>query len=396
MLSDSTLHYAEEMTGALLGVDRLVRQEGGDQDDGLVVVNMDPGRVPTAFADFEQAESTLLDLKERAAELPEPDRRRYYDQLCASTLSLLHWRQGRLTFAEQISGFLHVPPEPVSDAELDQLQRALHTLLQEMGYDGALGPAAQAWETRNRVPPDEIAGTLQGIMDEAWDRTVERMEIPAPRSDAMQVRTVSGAAFNARCDYLQRTVELNIDPILTYQSLKHLAVHECYPGHYVQFKLRETWYHQGTAAADGLLSIVNSASSSPFEGIADNGLYVIDWATTDDDRLSALLGRYRSGLGTAAAWRLHALGWSEPDTELWLRERALIGGEGWAANRIRFIRAPQRAALIWSYWWGGLCVQPVWARQPAERRSAFLQYLYGRMHSPQTVAMFDASTSGQD
>jgi hypothetical protein len=396
MLSDSTLHYAEEMTGVLLGVDRLVRQEGGDQDDGLVVVNMDPGRIPTEFANFEQAESALQDLKRRAAELPEPDRQRYYDQLCGSTLSLLRWRQGQLTFAEQISGFLHVPPEPVSDAELDQLQRALYALLQKMGYDGSLAAAAQAWEARNRVPPDEVAGTLQEIMDEAWDRTVERMEIPAPKSDAMQVRTVSGAAFNARCDYLQRTVELNIDPILTYQSLKHLAVHECYPGHYVQFKLRETWYHQGTAAADGLLSIVNSASSSPFEGIADNGLYVIDWATTDDDRLSAMLGRYRSGLGTAAAWRLHALGWSEPDTEEWLRERALIGGEGWAANRIRFIGAPQRAALIWSYWWGGLCVQPVWERQPAEHRSAFLQYLYGRMHSPQTVAMFDASAPEQD
>ena len=108
------------------------------------------------------------------------------------------------------------------------------------------------------------------------------------------------------------------------------------------------------------------------------------------------MGRYRSGLGTAAAWRLHALGWSESDTVTWLRERALIGGEGWAANRIRFIRAPQRAALIWSYWWGGLCVHPVWERQPVERRAAFLQYLYGRMHSPQTVAMFDASERGQN
>src|SRR5947209_11128066 len=358
MLSDSTLHYAEEMTGALLGVDRLVRQEGGDQDDGLVVVNMDPGRIPTTFANFEQAASTLQDLKRRATELPEPDRRRYYDQLCGSTLSLLQWRQGRLSFAEQISGFLHVPPEPVSDTELDQMQQALHTLLQEMGYNGSLAEAAQAWEMRNRVPPDEVAGTLQGIMDEAWDRTVERMEIPAPRSDAMKVRTVSGAAFNARCDYLQRTVDLNIDPVLTRQSLKHLAVHECYPGHYVQFKLRETWYREGTAAADGLLSIVNSASSSPFEGIADNGLQVIDWEESDDDRLSGLLGRYRSGLGTAAAWRLHALGWPEAEVVAWLRARALTGGEGWAANRIKFIGAPQRAALIWSYWWGGLCVHP--------------------------------------
>jgi hypothetical protein len=396
MLSDKTLDYAEEITGVLLGVDQLVRREGGDADDGLVVVNMDPGRVPTSYASFEDAEVALSELKRRAPDLPEPDRRRYYEQLCDSTLALLQWRQGRLGFADQISGFLHVPPEPVSDTELERLQGELHSLLREMGYDGSLTAQAQAWETRNRVPPDEVAGTLQEIMDEAWDRTVQQIEIPAPKSDAMRVRTVSGVPFNARCDYLQRTVELNIDPVLTHQSLKHLAVHECYPGHYVQFKLRETWYRAGTAPADGLLSIVNSASSSPFEGIADNGLYVIDWANTNDDRLSALLGRYRSGLGTAAAWRLHALGWSESDTEYWLQERALVGGDGWAANRIRFIGAPQRAALIWSYWWGGLCVHPVWERQPVARRGEFLRYLYGRMHSPQTVAMFDTSGAGQN
>ena len=104
--------------------------------------------------------------------------------------------------------FLHVPAEPVSDAELERLQRALHSLLQEMGYDGTLAAQAQAWETRNRVAPDEVAGTLQEIMDEAWDRTVQQMEIPAPKSDAMRVRTVTGVPFNARCDYLQRTVEL--------------------------------------------------------------------------------------------------------------------------------------------------------------------------------------------
>lgn len=396
MLSDRTLDYAEDLTGMLLGVDRLVRRDGGDDDDGLVVVNMDPDRPPTPYASFEDAEAALYELKRRALDLPEPDRRKYYDQVCDSTLTLLRWRQGRLGFAEQISGFLHVPAEPVSDAELERLQRDLHARLHEMGYDGSLAEQAQAWEARHRVAPDEVAGTLQEIMDEAWDRTVQQIEIPAPKSDGMQVRTVSGVPFNARCDYLHRMVELNIDPVLTYQSLKHLAVHECYPGHYVQFKLRETWYRAGTAPADGLLSIVNSASSSPFEGIADNGLYVIDWANTEDDRLSALLGRYRSGLGTAAAWRLHALGWSESDTVAWLRERALVGGEGWAANRIRFIRAPQRAALIWSYWWGGLCVHPVWERQPVEHRGAFLRYLYGRMHSPQTVGMFDPADAGQD
>jgi hypothetical protein len=181
---------------------------------------------------------------------------------------------------------------------------------------------------------------------------------------------------------------LNTDPILTYQGLKHLTVHEAYPGHYVQFKLRETWYRDGLAPADGLLSVVNTASSSPFEGIADNGMNVLEWVETDNDRLQALLGRYRSGIGTGAAWRLHALDWSEAKVTDWLRTQSLAGGEGWVEGRMRFISAPSRAVLIWSYWWGVASVAPVYHQVPVERRPEFLHYLYGRMHSNQTVAMF--------
>jgi hypothetical protein len=204
----------------------------------------------------------------------------------------------------------------------------------------------------------------------------------------MRVTTVSGVPFNARCNYTERLVELNIDPILTRPGLKHLAIHEGYPGHYVQFKLRETWYRRGEAPADGLLSVVNTASSCTFEGIADNGLRMLDWIAGDDDRLSALLTRYRAGIGTAAAWRLHALGWPTARVADWLRENALIGGQGWVDNRMRFIMAPQRCALIWSYWWGEASVAPVWERVAPGQRPAFLRFLYGRMHSPQSVAMF--------
>jgi hypothetical protein len=157
----------------------------------------------------------------------------------------------------------------------------------------------------------------------------------------------------------------------------------------VQFKLRETWYREGTAPADGLLSIVNSASSAPFEGIASNGLHVLDWVESDDDRVADLLRKYGSALATVAAWNLHALGWPEERVCAWLAERSLLGGKEAAAHRVRFFAAPQRSVLIWSYWWGDRAVEPVWRRQPPEHRKELLRYLYGRMHSVQTVGMFD-------
>jgi len=389
MLSDKTMAYGEALTVALLGVDALYRQEPAGADEGLVVINMAAAtHRPQAFATYADAAACFEDLQRRAAALPEPDRRKYYDQVCASTLAFILWRQGRLPFAGQLAGFLHVPAAPAEDAELDAIRSQLHALLNGMGYGGYLAAQCVSWEARHRVPPDEVLGVIRELADDAWERTAQRMRLPATKSDGMRFSGVTGAAFNARCNYLQRTVELNLDPVLTRQGLKHLVVHEGYPGHYVQFKLREEGYRRGTSPADGLLSVVNTASSTPFEGIADNGLRVIDWIESDDDRVNLLLGRYRAGLGTAAAWRLHALGWPEDQVRDWLRANAFTGGEGWVANRMRFITSPGRAVLIWSYWWGDASVAPVWEATPPERHRELLDYLYSLMHSRQTVAMF--------
>jgi hypothetical protein len=387
-LSDKTLEYSKEITTALLGVDRLYRLESGDEE-GLVVVDMSAGEFqPEIFADYDEARQRWKKLRTLAEGLPEADRRKYYDQLCHSTLAFIEWRQNGLPFTEQLSSFLHVPAAPASDDQLDELCRQMRDLLNQMGYSGDLAMQFTAWENRTRVPADEVPDVLREMLNQAWDRTETRLHIPAEKSDGMKVCLVSGKAFNARCDYLRRTIELNTDPILTRSGLKHLIVHEAYPGHYVQFKLRETWYREGTAPADGLLSVVNTASSSTFEGIADNGMILLDWIETDDDRLQSLLNRYRSGIGTGAAWRLHALGWSIEQTTDWLRERALTGGEGWIVGRMRFLSAPARAVLIWSYWWGEAVVTPAYLNVSHDRRPDFLRYLYGRMHSNETVGMF--------
>ena len=389
-LSSETLLFGRDLTTALLGVDVFYRGESGD-GDGLAVLNLDDAGEfgPEPFESYDAARQRFVDLRTRAASLPEADRRTYYDQVCHSTLAFITWRSSTLPFTAQLTDFLHVPAAPASDAELGQLKAEMRTLLDRLGYPGDLAAQCAAWEERHRVAPADVPVVLTALMSEAWDRTEERLlTIPAPKSDGMQITAVSGVAFNARCNYLHRQVEINTDPILTKPGLKHLAVHEGYPGHYVQFKLRHQGYLNGTAAADGLLSVVNTASSSVFEGIADHGMVMLDWLHSDDDRLQSLMSRYRSGIGTGAAWRLHALGQSPAAVADWLRGAALTGGEGWIANRMSFISAPSRAVLIWSYWWGEPAVAHAWNRVPPSRRAEFLDFLYGRMHSNASVGMF--------
>ena len=395
-LSPATLDFGRDVTRAILGVDSLYRAESGDVA-GLAVLNMDTeGDFEAAgYGDYAEASAAWRDLRGRAAGLPEDDRRVYYDQLAHSTLAFIDWRTSGLPLEDQLRDFLHVSVGPVSGAELDALRSDIRRLLGEMGYTGDLKAQCAAWEDRNRVPPDEVEEVSAELMREAWERTNELVvEIPADESDGMRVAAVRGVPFNARCNYLARTVDLNVEPILTRPALRHLAVHEGYPGHYVQFKLRETWYREGTAPADNLLSVVNTASSSVFEGIADAGMIMLGWDSDDDDRVQELMNRYRSAIGTGAAWRLHSLGWSKEDATDWLREQALTGGEGWVQNRMAFIEAPSRAVLIWSYWWGQPTVAAKWNEVANGAQDDFVRYLYGRMHSNRTVEMYDAENGG--
>jgi hypothetical protein len=392
-LSARTLDFGRDVTRAILGVDALYRAESGD-DTGLAVLNMDTEGTfqPEDFRDYAEAARRWRFLEDEARALPEPDRITYYGQLAEATLSFIRWRSEGLDFETQLGSFLQMPAEPVSEETLFGLRDAMHQLLGEMGYSGSLAERASAWEERVRVPPDEVEDVCRVLMHRAWQLTNERVvEIPADESDGMTVEAVTGVPFNARCNYAVRKVELNVEPTLTLPGLRHLAVHEGYPGHYVQFKLRETWYRDGVAPADNLLSVVNTASSSVFEGIADTGLAMIGWNEAPDDRLQGLMNRYRSAIGTGAAWRLHALEWGRERVADWLRAQALIGGEGWVQNRLAFVSAPERAVLIWSYWWGEPTVTKAWdAALEAGRKDDFVRYLYGRMHSNRTVEAFGA------
>ncbi len=281
--------------------------------------------------------------------------------MCGSLLGFITWRENGLPFAEQLKQFIHIPAQPAADDELDALRSKMREILNQMGYSGDLAAQCAAWEARVKVPTDEVTDVLETLMDEAWDRAEKYLfKIPAEKSDRMRVIPVTNVHFNAMCNYAERRVHLNVDPVLTRPGLKHLTVHEGIPGHYLQFKMREIGLLEGTGAADSSLSVVNTAGASVFEGIADNGLRMLNWFDSDDDRLQSIMNRYRAGIGTGAAWRMHALGWTKEKVTDWLRSQSLVGGEGWISNRMGFISAPSRAVLIWSYWWGEAVVAPVW------------------------------------
>ena len=377
---EATRRYALALARAYLGLDRLHRAANPDDPWGLVVLQLEQLE-PESLPDFEAARRRFSELRAEARGLEEPDRRAYYLALCGSALAVIEWNTRGIGLETQLEGFLAALPQPASEAELEEIRTKLHALLGELGYGGDLEAKATAWEARHWVEPEQIEQTMLMLIAEARHRSEAvfwPIECPDP-----QIKVVSGAAFNARCDYARLTVEVNRDPILTRQSLKHLVIHEVFPGHCLQFETRRRAYLEGWGYADGLLSLVKSAGSPLFEGLADAGGHLLDWEDKDD-KVQALLTNYRAGLGTVAAWGLHRLGWSRQQAADYLHRHSLSGGAGWVDNRLGYIAPKGRGAHVWSYWLGERRLRPLIPPRPGR---VLAKKLYGRMHSLESIGL---------
>lgn len=386
MLDSTTRAYAERLARAYRGLDALHRRANPQDSWGLVVLDMAEDRTAAGFGAWAAARATFGRLAEEAADLVEPDRRRYYADLCRSALTVVAWneRSDALPLEEQVAGFLATEPRPASAPELEAVRAELARELAAAGYVGPLRDAAQAWERATRVAADDLVPTMERLMHEALDRTAPVFDVPMPRLPT--VTLVRGAAFNARCDFARGIVELNADPVITLGDLRHLVVHEVVPGHCLQFETRKLAAREGWGGADGLMSLVKSAGSPLFEGVADAGGDLIGWAEPVD-RITALVSRLRAGIGTVAAWGLHREGWTHEQARAYLAGNALMGGPGWVENRLGYIAPKGRGAHVWSYWLGEQALRPIYARHDGAVPAADLRNIYGCMHSLASLAV---------
>ena len=392
MLEIATRRFAERLTRAYRGLDSLHRRANPDDPWGIVVLDMGDAADAASFTDWSEAEAAFERLSAEASDLEEADRRVYYRDLCRSALTVIRWNaaDGALSLEDQVHGFLAAEPRPASEEQLERVRADLAAALADAGYAGELAEAARAWEADTRVAPSELVATMQALMEEASERAARVFDLPMP--PLPRVELVQGAAFNARCDFANGVVELNTDPIITEGNLRHLTVHEVIPGHCLQFSARRQAVQEGWGGADGLLSLVKSAGSPLFEGVADAGDELIGWSTSTD-RITRQIGRHRSGVGTCAAWGLHREGWSLARTRSFLTSHNLTGGPGWVENRLGYIAPRGRGAHVWSYWLGERHLRPHYRTVTERPDVGLLRRVYGRMHS---LASLDTLFEGDD
>lgn len=376
-----------ELARITLGIDQLYRRQNAGNGvldrEGLVPVilrDVEPKRLKS----WDDADAALNRLEAQLPGVNDEARRAYLGEMLDSLHALIVTFRGEtLGYAERVRRCLRVPGEPVADDILEGYRATIARCLGRVGYGGAdLTAELVRWEQDYRVPDAEVLPTLKSLLEQASSRTRSAMfDFPEGMLVPVGVR---GVPFAAYCDYLGRELRLNLDYGYTRPALKHLACHEGFPGHYVHLAVREEKTRNGTMPLDAALVVTSSASSPLFEGIAENGIYFLDWIEDAHDELGMALSRLRSAARINAAWMIHAKGRSRDRVTEYLMASCLESRE-WAESRIAFLVHPLRAPFIFAYWYGDMAVARVWEWVTPERRGEFWRYLYDSMHTPETL-----------
>jgi hypothetical protein len=387
--------FSTDLTAVTMGIDALERSSSrGDgllDAEGLVPIYLGGDLVtPRVYAAWPEVHRDLAALASDAALLQPGSRQVFVGAMLRSLGAAVHlFSGGSLDYAHKVRDLVGAPEGPVDPAEIDTLCATLDAALQRQGIvRGTLRSRIVSWEQRRALAPSQLESTFESLMAEGKARTAAR--IFDTGDFTMALKPVRDVAYTARCGFDEGKMDLNVDLAFTRAALKHLVAHEVFPGHATQLLLTRARVVDGTALPETLLCTANTVLGCVQEGIADEGVALIDWLEDDDDHIHHQLRRLRSAAQTSAAWQLMVEHLPPAEVAGYLRDTA-AGQEAWVEGRLRMAAHPFRGAFIASYWAGARSVRRVFERITPADFARFVDYLYGNAHSPQSLEMFEAA-----
>lgn len=381
-----------QLTALTIGMDHLERQlsrgHGVLDSEGLVPIYLGDELVPPlALSDWDAVHTELDDLERQVAQSPAGARHVFLDDMLRSLRTATRLFEGEvLSFREKLEGLVGVPAQPISDDQLLEMHGQLEGMLDQAGMrHGTLAERIGRWEEERALDSGQLEPVFTELMAEAQRRTDARIY---PTGDyTMRLNPLRDVPFTARCNFNQGQMDLNMDLNFTRAALKHLVCHEVFPGHSTQLLYTRDKAASGESTADVLLCTTNAVTGCVQEGIGDQGVELLDWVEHQDDAVHAQLRRVRSASATSAAWYQMGENWAE-DRVMDFLERYSFGQRAWIEGRIRFASYSFRGPFIASYWFGNEAVREVREGLSEGQWSAFIDTLYGQMHSPRSLRMF--------
>ena len=382
----------EELTAVTMGLDRFERTasagEGLLDGEGLVPIYMGDDMIAAkTYRRWDEVFTDLDALQSQAADAPADARGTFLRGMVHSLDAAARLFSGqRMSYADKLRDLVGAEAAPVPEAEIAGHTDALDTRLRRAGFThGNLRDRVEAWEEGRTIAPERIEAEFRELMGLARQRTAELIFDPGDYD--MTLNPLRDVPFTARCGFADRRMDLNVDNAFTRAALKHLVAHEVFPGHATQLLYTHAEVAAGRSEADALLCTANAVTGCVQEGIGDQGVQLIDWIEDEDDEIHLALRSLKSAVQTTAAWRLMAEGEPAESVADYMRTVG-CGQEAWVKGRLRMASHPFRGPFIASYYAGNESVRRVRERIAPAEREAFVHYLYGQVHSPESLEMF--------
>jgi len=383
---------SEQYVSIVAGLDNFFRANDSANTDtvlnkeGLVPINLTNIHA-NEYLNWDEIIYDFENLKHGYRTLQNDVRSFYMLKQIESLINLVRWSKKEvLDFRSQVRGFLFVNDNPFTLRQCESLHAELQEKFKSTGLTGNLQENYQTWSNDRKVPLGEVENTLNTLLEQAKTKVVQKM-FPEVENVQVKVNIIHDVPYSAYCDYVNETMIINGDLEYTYESLKHLATHEVFPGHTTHMHIRETEYKRGNIPADAALVITNTASSPIFEGIGDNALSFIDWDKSINDEISDLIQRIKSVSGMNASYELNELNKTSSEVKAFLKEFA-FGQEQWIDSRMRFISHPLRGPFIYSYYRGYEGVRYAYSNVSVDKKSEFLEFIYRNMLTIEELKTF--------
>ena len=320
-------------------------------------------------------------LRERlAAEVAEPDRRRWLDaQLVALHAQACELAGEGRPYLEHVTACFDFLPTRTPEAVLDTAAEDLEALLPGAG---PLSSRIAAWDERFTIPAERVRSVVDALLP-GFRRRAEALFGLPPGEDlsVSLVRDQPWSGYNWYDGGRRSRVDLNTDLPIRASDLLSVLPHETYPGHHLEHAWHEAHLVDELGRMEASVLCINTPECLLSEGLADLGKR---FAVPPNEEVDLLAEVYRlaglPGLGDPAnaahartlaetqvaitralgsvrgvagnaALLLHADGAPRAEVLAYL-ERRLLSTPERAAKRLEFISHPLWRTYVFVYFEG--------------------------------------------
>ncbi len=289
----------------------------------------------------------------------------------------LEVKQGRvLPYDEMIATLLGVELEPLDSDSTARLRDEVVEL--------ARGDVAR-WE-RERLISGEVKWDAAMATYAAGRRFVFGDAFPIPIEENLELIRITDELWSVNLSWYpprRMTCEVNVATPRTPETVAFEVAHNIYPGDYLHLAVlqQHTYGKRGHVAAS--MKLKNAPESVVSEGIEETALFRMFPEPSRDQVLACKLEWLRRIATFAGALGLQVEGRSEREVLSTIARDGFMDGAR-AAFQLRLIKHPLWGPYQYTYILGRKLVEEADRRRAASDQHAYLEYLYGGLHTAQT------------